>query len=35
MQEQPTGKNIKLGGWAAHGVLITCTLLFPVNFMHR
>lgn len=35
MNETATGGDFKLGGRGAHGVLITCSLLFLVNYMDR
>jgi MFS family permease len=29
------GTEFKLGGWGAHGVLITCSLLYLINYMDR
>jgi len=31
MNGGPGNKDFKVGGWAAHGVLITCSLLYMVN----
>ena len=30
-----SGRGLKAGRWAAHGVLITCSLLYLVNYMDR
>lgn len=35
MNESSNKKKFELGGWSAHGVLITCSLLFLVNYMDR
>jgi MFS family permease len=35
MKEHSTGGELKLGGWRAHTVLITCALLYLVNYMDR
>jgi MFS family permease len=35
MNGDPGNEEFKVGGWAAHRVLITCSLLFMVNYMDR
>ncbi len=35
MNDDPGNKDFKVGGWRAHGVLITCSLLYLVNNMDR
>lgn len=35
MNGSPGSKDFKVGGWGAHGVLITCSLLYMVNYMDR
>ncbi len=35
MKGDPGIKEFKVGGWGAHGVLITCSLLYMVNYMDR
>jgi len=33
--DNPGEKGVRLGGWRAHFVLITCSLLYMVNYMDR
>jgi len=35
MKGGPGNKDCKVGGWEAHGVLITCSLLYLENYMDR